>query len=150
MHVHVLNQQHALAMDLQQIAPLVTEILTFEEEACDEVSVYFVETPTICQLHQDYFNDPSPTDCISFPLDAEEDGLNYRVLGEVFICPETAIKYAAEHQLDPYEETTLYLVHALLHLIGYDDIEEEDRQAMREAEQRHLVHLRQLNLLLHP
>ena len=147
MNIQITNDQTDLAVNPQQVQSIVREVLKIEQETCDEVSICFVDTATICQLHQDFFNDPSPTDCISFPLDEEEDS-TYRVLGEIFVCPATAIQYAAENHLDKYEETTLYIIHGLLHLMGYDDLEEEDCQLMRAAEQRHLTHLRAKNLIL--
>ncbi|CUI16454.1 conserved hypothetical protein [Candidatus Protochlamydia naegleriophila] len=149
MIINVFDQQESLKFSLDQLDPLVEQVLQEENRTCDEVSVYFVDTPTISNLHLEYFDDGSTTDCISFPLD-EEDDSPYRVLGDVFICPETAIHYAQAHNLDPYEEATLYLVHGLLHLMGYDDIEEEDQREMRQAEQRHMNRLKDLNLCLKP
>lgn len=129
----------------------MAEVISFEGQSCKEISIHFVSKKEICDLHGQYFNDPSPTDCISFPLDEEEDEDNgYRILGDVFVCPEVAIEYAATHQTDPYEETSLYVVHGLLHLLGYDDIEDDDEAEMRAAEKRHFAHLKACDLLLTP
>lgn len=130
------------------VEKLVRAVVSSEGQRCDEVSIQFVDTPTICQLHADFFADPSPTDCISFPID--DPASAYRVLGEVFVCPATAIEYAQTHQGDPYMETSLYIVHGLLHLMGYDDISPEDEAAMRAAEQRHMKALTEQHLLLSP
>jgi probable rRNA maturation factor len=81
--------------------------------------------------------------------DDEEDPSDYCLLGDIFVCPKTAIKYAADHNGDPYEETTLYVVHGMLHLFGYDDIEEDDIVEMRAAEHRHMSNLKKLDLSLH-
>ncbi len=113
----------------------------------DEVAIHLVDTLTICDLHAQYFNDPSTTDCISFPVD-DDSSMSYRAMGDVFICPETAIAYAQQHQLDVYRETTLYIVHGLLHLMGYDDIEKADEQMMRGAELRHMNALLEQGLVL--
>lgn len=125
------------------------EVLAGENQTCDEVSIYFVETEEICSLHQTYFDDPSPTDCISFPLD-DENEFGYRILGEVFVCPATALLYAQKKSIDPYEEISLYIIHGLLHLIGYDDIEKKDRVQMRKAEARQMDRIKKLNLSLKP
>jgi probable rRNA maturation factor len=146
-NIQITDNQTDLLINFNQVERITEEVLKLEQEVCDEVSVCFVDTSTICTLHQDFFDDPSPTDCISFPLDEEPD-LTYRLLGEIFVCPKTALDYAAEHQLNPYEETTLYIIHGLLHLIGYDDLDEEDSLLMRAAEQRHLINLKSKNLLL--
>ena len=90
----------------------------------DEVIFHFVSERKICQLHKEFFNDPASTDCITFPIDppdAEKSASH--VLGEAFICPLTALTYAKLHKSDPYEELCRYIIHCILHLIGYTDIE---------------------------
>lgn len=133
----------------------VKHVLATEGIETDEITIYFVTSPEICRLHADFFRDPSPTDCISFPIDGANpthDG--YHVLGEVFVCPHTALDFLMTHSKeatpDPYQETTLYLVHGLLHLLGYDDREDKDRLKMRAAEKKHLKSLLSHNLLLKP
>lgn len=147
MDVYVYDQQHALKLPHDAVQALTTQVVSNEGYHYDEVSIHFVDTKTISELHEQYFDDPSPTDCISFPID-DPDAEGYRVLGDVFVCPETAIEYAEKHGCDPYEETALYIVHGLLHLMGYDDVEEEDRKEMRAAEERHLKSLKKLGLKL--
>lgn len=142
MEVHIENRQTALPVSLDAVAPLVKSVLSLEEKTCEEVGIHFVDTQKISELHFQYFGDPSPTDCISFPLDSA-------MLGDVFVCPQTAVEYARKHGKDPYEELSLYIVHGLLHLIGYDDIEDEDRAAMRAAEKRHMRELKKQKLSLH-
>ncbi len=146
-NIYIVNEQNSLLFSLEQIEPLVKQVLTSEGCTCDEISINFVDEPTICQLHLDFFNDPSPTDCITFPIDEDEDSC-YRVLGEVFICPYTALKYASENNEDPYLELTLYVVHGLLHLLGYDDIDAADEPLMRAAEKKHMTQLTQLNMTI--
>ena len=66
---------------------------------------------------------------------------DYRVLGNVIVCPETAVDFIKLHGGNFYHEVTLYVIHGLLHLIGYDDIDEEDRALMKSEEARYLEHL---------
>lgn len=124
-------------INFSSVEKLVIDFIAFHHCSYDETSIHFVDTPTICNLHKEFFNDPSPTDCISFPMDdAEEEG--YRILGDVFVCPETADHYIQSNGGDLYQEITLYVVHGLLHLLGYDDLEEDDRALMRKEEARYL------------
>lgn len=136
------------------VRKLVRQFLKFHNKNCDEVSIHFIDTETISKMHADYFNDASTTDCISFPMDndaAEDDTIdefdreftgtkvkNYKILGEVFVCPETANAYAKKYSLDALKELTLYVVHGLLHLLGYDDLSPKDRKKMRMEEARFL------------
>lgn len=149
MIIHVHQEQHLLPIDLNSVKTVVATFNKIAEVSYDEVSIYFIDTQTICELHQQYFDDPSPTDCISFPMDdPEEEG--YKVMGDVFVCPETAQKYIQEHGGDAYQELTLYVIHGLLHLLGYDDIDEEDRQTMRQAESHYMSALCESKSLIKP
>ncbi len=116
---------------------------------CDELSVHFVSKREIAKLHELYFQDPTPTDTISFPLDSPGDAkLPCRHLGEVFVCPAVALEYAKKKNLNPYLETTLYLVHGILHLLGYDDMRPRDKQKMRQKEKICLRNLQKARAVL--
>lgn len=146
--IHIVDKQQSLSLSLSGVKILVKAVIVLEGRRCDEVSVHFVETAEICHLHGEFFGDPSPTDCISFPMDEDEDDIGMCVLGDVFVCTSTAVEYAKEHKCDPYQETALYIVHGLLHLMGYDDMNDEDRLEMRSAEERHMKNLALLNVSL--
>jgi probable rRNA maturation factor len=143
--IHVLDEQSCLAINISNVKALVKAVIAFENQKAHEVTIHFVSKEKISALHAQFFDDPSVTDCISFPMDDEEE--EYRVLGEVFVCPEVAIEYADSHQGDPLIETALYIVHGLLHLMGYDDIDEKDRKLMRATEKKHIVNLKTKGLL---
>lgn len=149
MYVAVVNEQTVLALDRGRIAAVVRAVVAAEGQRCDEVAIHFVTLETISDLHLRFFDDPSPTDCISLPIDEVDDG-TYRHLGEVFVCPQVACDYVAAHGGDAYEETILYVVHGLLHLMGYDDLEESAEAAMRKAEESHLTKLKGAGLVLGP
>lgn len=149
MEVIVNNNQSSLNISQNAIQAVVEEVVAFEGYRYDEAAIHLVNTEEICELHNRYFNDPSSTDCISFPIDISEDDVTgYRVMGDVFVCTDTAIQYAASRKGDPFKETTLYIVHGLLHLMGYDDMDVEERLKMRAAEKRHMRHLKALSLIL--
>lgn len=118
-------------------------ILEQERSVHSEVGVYLVPVLEISELHDKFFNDPTPTDCISFPVDEE-------YLGEVFVCPQVAIDYAKKRKLNPYEELSLYVIHGLLHCFGYDDIEPADRRVMRKKEKSCMAIIKEQDLILTP
>lgn len=151
MEIYVNDRQNYLTISPEDVQAIVSEVIAFEGFQYDEAAIHLVSTEEICDLHDQFFDDPSPTDCISFPIDdADDDLTGYRVMGDVFVCTETAINYSKTKRgdQDPYKETTLYIVHGLLHLMGYDDIDPDDRLEMRAAEKRHMRHLKTLSLLL--
>lgn len=148
MFVSFANSQKIVTIKRDQVETLVKHFLIFTNTKCNEVSVNFVSKTEISQLHDVYFNDPSPTDCISFPIDDPGEPSDYCLLGEVFVCPEVALEYSKIHKMDFGKELSLYLVHGLLHLIGYDDIQENDEKIMRQMEEKVLIYLKEKKALL--
>lgn len=148
MNIDIYNKQKDLPISSRVVKKIVKAVLALEGCLCDQIAVYFVTTKEICKLHDKYFNDPSVTDCISFPMDNFIFEIGDKMLGEVFVCPETALHYAEEHHADSFEECTLYIVHGLLHLMGYDDTNPKVKAVMRKAEKKHMDHLKKLNLIL--
>ncbi len=142
--VSIYNNQKALKLSLPLVRKQVLAILKHEKIQCDEIAVNIVDAKTIADLHKKFFNDPSPTDCITFPIDDKEEP--HCFLGEVFICPEQALSYCKGSK-DPYEETALYLVHSILHLSGYDDIKSEDKKIMKKKEKSCMKVLKDANLV---
>ena len=143
MKVYFSNRQKALPLSQKAARQIAKEVLALEGATCQDLSLYFVTSEQISQLHEEFFNDSSVTDCISFPIDDE-------TLGEVFVCPQTALDYCAKHGGDPYEETALYIVHGLLHLLGYDDLEAQKKRIMRKKEKKCMAHLKDLKITLRP
>lgn len=143
MKVYIYEQNIPKIVNRPSVRKLVREFLKFHELKCDEVSIHFVDVQTISKLHADFFNDGSATDCISFPIDDQADDQtteNYRILGDVFVCPDVAKQYVKKCGGDFFEEMTLYVVHGLLHLLKFDDITPKDRKRMRKEEARFLQH----------
>ena len=58
--------------------------------------------------------------------------------GEIVISSETAIRQADDHQTTPLTELHLYVIHGLLHLTGFDDLEEADFKEMEAAQEAYL------------
>ena len=121
MNIYISNKQQDLSIDKSLIQNIIKKLSLFHKTSFDEVSFHFVSPNKIKSLHQQLFNNPTVTDCITCPIDPPNQK-PYCLLGEVFVCPQVAISYAKEHNLDAFEELILYVVHGFLHLIGYDDM----------------------------
>ena len=140
LHIQIYNRQKDLKLPSSLAKRLVLEVLNFEKAPFKEVSVYFVTKKRIGELHGEFFDDPSPTDCITFPVDEET--------GEIFVSPSAAIEYCCVHGGDPHEETALYIIHGILHLLGYDDLDSAKRRTMRKKEKRCMAHLKDQKISL--
>ena len=122
----VVNRQKDLPIESSSVKKIVS-FLCKEKRVSKQVVVHLVSKKKICQLHAQFFNDPTPTDCISFPLDDD------KFLGEIFVCPRVAKEYDPSH---PHRETALYIIHSFLHLLGYDDTDPKNRHRMHREQNR--------------
>jgi len=103
-----------------------------------EISVTFVDMEEIHQLNRDYREVDSTTDVLSFPQfddlnDLPEEG--EIALGDVVICKDKAEEQAQEFG-HSFEREIIYLfVHSVLHLLGYDHMDEDEKKIMRRQEE---------------
>ena len=100
-----------------------------------EVGITLVDTERITTLHEDWMNEPGPTDVLSFPIDELTPGTAEQlsgpgILGDIVICPEFAHKDANEANRTLDQHVQFLTVHGLLHLLGYDHATEEDYARM--------------------
>lgn len=146
--VNTTSSQELVKIDANQVKALVACIFDEKSVSCDEISINFITEKEISELHDEFFDDPTPTDCITFPIDDIDDVSNYKILGEIFVCPQVALSYSQQHLLDFEEELTLYVVHGILHLLGFNDIEEGERKVMREQEAFCMKLLKENQLIL--
>lgn len=94
-----------------------------------EVAVLLVSLGRITELHQQFFNDPSPTDIITFPYADPGDGAS-KIDGDIAICVEVVREHAEEANVEFGRELAFVAVHGLLHLAGWDDATDAERAAM--------------------
>ena len=108
-----------------------------------EVSVTLTNDAHIHALNRDYRGVDRPTDVLSFALTESEepeifDAPGGVVLGDLVISLERAAAQAETYGHSFLRELSFLTVHGMLHLLGYDHMEEEERLEMEE-EQRHVM-----------
>jgi len=106
------------------------------EDASGDLSVAIVDDAQIRQLNRRFLKRDRETDVLAFPL-ADDDGF----LGEVVISAERAQAVARASAANPGHELALYLVHGVLHLLGYDDLSPDDAKRMHAREDEILTDL---------
>ena len=118
-----------------------------------EVSVSLVNDEVIHVLNKDYRGIDRPTDVLSFALDEAEEpveigGPEAHLLGDIIISAETAVRQGKEYGHGLNRELVYLGVHSLLHLLGYDHMNQDDKTVMREEEEKALqmIHLSQADL----
>jgi len=88
-----------------------------------EVSVTLVDAPTMRELNARYHRVDAPTDVLAFDLEGAGEGL----LGDVYVCVDVAASAAAENDEPLERELARLTIHGILHLLGHDHPEDEDR-----------------------
>ena len=101
------------------------------------LNVVIVDNKKIREINKEYRNKDSVTDVISFAFEEVKD-VNYedvRFLGEIYISYERCKEQASEYGHTVRREFCYLAVHGLLHLLGYDHMNEEDKKVMRALEE---------------
>jgi len=133
--VEISNTQGFLDIDAASLAGLIKGVLRAEGVEHAAISVALVDNATIRRINQKHLAHDWPTDVISFTLSAEGEP---DLVGELVISTEMAAATAKEVSAEPAAELSLYVVHGLLHLCGYDDLTESGIHEMRTRESMHL------------
>ena len=129
----LVDDRQDLPLDRAGLIALAETVLRGEGAMAAELSVCFVGEEEMTELHERYLGEPGPTDVLAFPLDeVDEEGI--RLLGDVVICPAVA---ARNNPTDPPSELRLLLVHGILHLLGHDHEEEDERARMWALQERY-------------
>ena len=153
--VFVADEQADGEVDLDRWAALARRVLEDRQVHGEvEVSILFVDEPSIAALNEQFLGRTGPTDVLAFPIedeppvggrspdsggrgpgaDAEEEPLT--LLGDVVICPAVAARDAAERATTLDDELALLVVHGLLHLLGMDHETDEEAEAMERLERQ--------------
>jgi probable rRNA maturation factor len=138
--ISIATPQEIVPVDRRLIRAAVQAVLEGEGHSKAEISLAFVDNPTIHRLNQRYLQHDEPTDVLSFPLgESGKGGLS----GELVIGAEVALAQATARGHDVQAELALYVIHGLLHLCGHDD---HDPVSVRKMRQRESHYLQQLGL----
>lgn len=149
--IQIHNMQDCLRIDPASVESLVEFVLETEGVPSPlEVSFRVVDDTAMAALNARYLNRPEPTDVLAFAMNESEPAApkGEMVLGDVVVSAERALLYCREHGGEPIEELALYVVHGLLHLLGYDDLEEPARTCMQERERLLLQRAREAGIAL--
>lgn len=111
-----------------------TEVLLVAGSAPADLSIALTDDAHIRALNRDYLGHDSPTDVLSFPAGEIDPDTGASYLGDVVISIPRAAAQAREagHSLEA--EAQLLVVHGVLHLLGHDHAEAQDKDRMWAAQ----------------
>jgi probable rRNA maturation factor len=135
MSIEVANES-GHPVDEDAIAALARHVLdAMRVHPQAELSLLLVDADAMSALHEQWMDEPGPTDVLSFPMDELRPGSDERpaepgLLGDVVLCPEVAARQAAKAGHTQLDELMLLTTHGILHLLGYDHAEPDEEREM--------------------
>lgn len=125
----IINRQRKLKLDTDKVRQIARKVLDLENVNKNSgINIMFVRDPLIQEFNIEYFNKNNPTDVISFP-DTDDDELNNSV-GDIIISVDRALDFSTENSIDINEELARYIIHGILHCLGYEDTTSEKKHIM--------------------
>ena len=103
----------------------------YREDA--ELTIVISDEAQSQQLNNDYRGKDKPTNVLSFPFEAPQ-GLELPLLGDLVICRQVFENEAIEQQKPVFNHWAHLVIHGILHLRGYDHIDDDDAEEMESME----------------
>ncbi len=164
MDIIIENHQTKLPLNTIQAKKIIQKIIKAEGWQADQLSYNFVSRQYIQQLNKKFLGRAYATDVLAFglkdsgqrtvnrgqrqkhPLNTVHRSpfTNKTISGDIVISVDAAMAQSKEYGTSTAYELVLYMVHGLLHLLGYDDHAPKDIQKMRRKEDQIMKYLTKL------
>jgi len=131
-----INNESGFAVDETVLLRLMEHNLSELHVSADaDVAILLVDEGAMEALHVQWMDEPGPTDVLSFPMDELRPGTEDMptpagLLGDIVLCPQVAETQATAAKHSTVDELILLTTHGLLHLLGFDHAEPEDKREM--------------------
>ncbi len=144
--LHLRNRQRTRAVNFPLLRRLIRHLLARHLQVEEfELCFHFIAHPEMACLNETFLQHSGSTDVITFDhsdfLRPQTPGSKLQLHGEIFISLDDAVAQAAQFRTTWQSELARYLVHGLLHLRGYDDLQPAARRKMKREENRLLQKL---------
>jgi len=147
MDISLENLQKKVSLNSSQILKIVKSILRYERIEKASLTIVFVTRQKIRSLNKKFLRRDYATDVLAFDLN-DQASLKRKpspkpktLVGDIIISTDAALKNAKAYETTLAQELTLYIIHGILHLLGFDDHAPRDIQKMRKKEQELLKRL---------
>jgi len=131
-NIFVINRQRLLKLNSDKIKLLARYVLENEKISNDVgINLMFVRNNIIRKYNKKFLNKDNPTDVISF-----EGNINDGSAGDIIISVEKAAEYAARNNINVNEEIARYVIHGILHCLGYEDTTDNKSRKMFKRQEK--------------
>jgi len=140
LRIIIKNLQNKVPVNSKKVVKTVQKVLSSEGiKKSGEITLCFVNDRKIKELNLKYLGKNNPTDVITF--DIAEPKRPDKIFADIVISTDRAIDNAGVFGTSSLYELYLYVVHGMLHLLGYDDKDARQRQIMKDRASRILTRL---------
>ncbi len=133
LNITVTNASGARYRGRKEMIASVQKALKSHKVKHANVDIVLLTDRRIRTLNKQYLQHDYATDVITFPLEDQP------LYGEIYVSLETARRQANEYNVTVVNELSRLAVHGALHLLGYDDAEQADRETMHKLENKYIV-----------
>jgi probable rRNA maturation factor len=131
--IEIINSSATARLPKTKVFDAVYRTLRSEKKNKGRIQIIYVTDKYIHELNNKYLKHNYPTDVISFDM-----GDGKEIDGEVYISIDTAKRQANDYSVSLTNEIMRLAVHGTLHLIGFDDQDDESRNKMRLLEEKYI------------
>lgn len=134
----IFNETNEDIKELEEIKKVVDFALKYQNIENAMFNIIIVDEEKIKEINKNYRGKDSVTDVISFALEDDKTFTisDLRILGDIYICLKRAKEQSIEYGHSFLRELSFLTIHGLLHLLGYDHMEEKDEKIMFELQER--------------
>ena len=139
MNAVIANRQRAKKLAVRPLNKIVAALLAELAVTDARLEIVLVGAAEMTRLNETYLRHEGSTDVITFDYaerQKAEGGKRNQLHGEIFVCVDEAVAQAERFKTTWQSEMVRYLVHGVLHLLGYDDLRGDSRRKMKREENR--------------
>lgn len=139
MNLVIANRQRTKKINARLLRQITQELLAELKITEAELGIQLVGAKEMARVNWQFLQHEGSTDVITFDHlfhNSQPPTANSQIHGELFICMDDAISQAKNFKTNWQAEVVRYLVHGVLHLLGYDDLKPALRRKMKRAENR--------------
>ena len=124
--INITNLTKNFEIDGQIAEDLILAVLMAEKYDAKEVSLILADDEYVNELKLQYFDEDVYTDTITFNVNDEEEAVE----GEMYLSADRIFQNAKELNIDISRECANVIIHSVLHLLGYEDSDDEQQKVM--------------------
>ena len=132
MNLAIANRQRTKKINTRLLKQIASELFAELKIAEADLGIALVSAKEMATVNWQFLQHEGATDVITF----DHESTRTKLHGELFICVDMAMAQAKEFKSSWQSELVRYVVHGVLHLLGYDDLKPELRRKMKREENR--------------